>query len=63
LYAVGLLWAGLTLAFEIALGRLVFHYAWVQIFADHNLLQGGLMGIGLTLLILAPSLPAKIQKI
>lgn len=60
---IGCLWMGLTLAFEIALGRLAFGYSWARIFADYNVLQGGLMGFGLILLVLAPLLAAKIRDL
>ncbi|MGB5631368.1 MAG: hypothetical protein WBM86_01145, partial [Waterburya sp.] len=50
---VGVLWLLLTVVFEIVLGRLILGYSWSQIGADYNLLQGGLMPIGLVLLVLA----------
>jgi len=45
--------------FEIGLGRFVFAYSWEQIAADYNLLQGGLMPIGLVLLVLSPFIATK----
>jgi hypothetical protein len=60
---VGVLWLLLTVTFEIVLGRLIFGYSWSQITADYNLLQGGLMPIGLVLLILAPFIAAKIRGV
>lgn len=51
---IGILWAGLTFAFEIGLGRLIFGYSWAQILSDYNLSQGGLMAIGLGLMMLSP---------
>jgi hypothetical protein len=61
LLGVGLLWALLTFAFEIALGRMVFGYSWEQIMADYNLRQGGLMPFGLAWLALAPPIAARIR--
>lgn len=60
---VGVLWMLLTVTFEMVLGRLILGYSWSQIAADYNLLQGGLMPIGLVLLIVAPSIAAKIRGV
>ncbi|MBI5179510.1 MAG: hypothetical protein HZA04_09675 [Nitrospinae bacterium] len=49
---VGLLWAILTVAFDIGLGR-AFRFTWKRILSDFNLFQGGLMPIGLVLMALA----------
>lgn len=54
--SIGLLWAGLTLAFEVGLGRWVFDYSWGQIWADYDLARGGLMPLGLGLMALSPML-------
>ncbi len=61
LLGVGVLWLLLTVAFELALGRFILGYSWERIAADYNLLQGGLMPIGLVLLTLAPLIAAKIR--
>lgn len=61
LLGVGVLWLLLTVAFELALGRFILGYSWERIAADYNLLQGGLMPIGLVLLTLAPVVAAKIR--
>jgi hypothetical protein len=60
---IGVLWLLLTVVFEMVLGRLIFDYSWSQIAADYNLLQGGLMPIGLVLLTLAPFIAAKIRGV
>jgi hypothetical protein len=52
----------LTIAFEICLGRFILGYSWEQIAADYNLLQGGLMPLGLVWLILAPLIATKIRS-
>lgn len=61
LLGVGLLWLGLTIGFEILLGRLVMGLSWERIGSDYNLLQGGLMPIGLLFLTLSPLIAAKIR--
>jgi hypothetical protein len=63
LLGIGILWAGLTLAFEIGLGRFVLGYSWAQIAADYQLLHGGLMLIGLVWVALSPLMAAKIWGI
>ena len=60
---VGVLWMLLTVTYEMVLGRLILGYSWSQIAADYNLLQGGLMPIGLVLLTLAPAIAAKIRGV
>lgn len=63
LLSIGLAWLLLTVLFEIGLGRFVLAYSWEQIAADYNLLQGGLMPIGLVLLVLSPFIATKIRGI
>jgi hypothetical protein len=63
LLGVGLLWLLLTVGFEISLGRFILGYSWERIAADYNLLQNGLMSIGLVLFTLAPLIAAKIQGV
>jgi hypothetical protein len=63
LFNVGGLWVGLTVGFEIALGRLIFGYSWQRILADYNLFQGRLMLLGLILLIFAPWIATRLRKI
>src|SRR5688500_5722767 len=47
LLLVGLVWLGLTLLFEVGLGRIVLGYPWERIFSDYNVLRGGLLPFGL----------------
>jgi hypothetical protein len=61
LWEIGLLWLGLTVGFEIVLGRFVMGLSWKRIASDYNLLQGGLMPLGLLVLTLSPLIAAKIQ--
>lgn len=63
LLGVGGLWMGLTLAFEVFLGRVILNYSWGQITADYDVRQGGLMTFGLLWVALAPLIAAKIQGV
>ncbi len=54
LIAVGSFWVALMLAFELALGRLVFGYAWSRLAEDFDIANGGLLGLGLIVLAFAP---------
>jgi hypothetical protein len=62
LFAVGLMWLALTLAFELLLGRFVFGYSWERLASDFNLLEGSLLPIGLLVLMLSPIIAAKIRS-
>lgn len=62
LLKIGALWAILTLAFEIGLGRLILGYSWERVLSDYNLSQGGLMAIGLVFLTFAPLIAAKLRN-
>ena len=61
LLRIGCLWVVLTLAFEIGLGRLVMGYSWERIISDYNIVQGGLLSIGMVLLLFAPVVSAKMR--
>lgn len=56
---IGALWAALTFAFELTLGRLVFDLSWDRLLADYRLSEGGLMPLGLAVLVLSPWLAAR----
>ncbi|MFN7928007.1 MAG: hypothetical protein U0Y68_08670 [Blastocatellia bacterium] len=55
---VGIFWMLLTATFEFGLGLWVMGYSWARMWEDYNLARGGLMGLGLLFLLLAPSLAA-----
>lgn len=59
LWQIGWLWLVLTLVFEFSLGVFVLGYSWERMWADYNLLKGGLMGLGLVWLLFAPLLAAR----
>lgn len=60
--SVGLLWLILMLSFDISLGRFVMHASWERISSDFNLRRGGLLGIGMFVLLAAPTLAAKLRQ-
>lgn len=61
--AVGTLWLVTMLAFEISLGRFVFHATWAKIGADFDLRRGGLLGFGMLVLFLAPLLTGRLHRL
>jgi len=63
LIAVGILWLTLTLLFEIGLGHFAFGYSWERIGEDYNILNGGLLPVGLLALMLSPLIAAKMRRI
>jgi hypothetical protein len=58
---VGGMWLLATVAFEVAFGRLVMGLTWERIIADYNLLEGGLMPLGLVILFFSPMISAKLK--
>lgn len=54
--SVGLLWLGLTVAFEFLFGHYVAGHPWSRLFQDYNLLAGRLWLLVLLWLTLAPYL-------
>ena len=54
LLGVGLLWAVLTVLFEIGLGRLVLGLPWERITEDYDVTRGGFMGVGLLFMAAVP---------
>lgn len=66
LLAVGLLWAALTFAFEVAVGRLAIGLSAEELrgrmMEDYDPSGGGLMGFGLVVLVVSPSLAWKFRQ-
>ena len=60
---IGLMWLGLTLAFEWLFGWFVMGYSWERLASDYNLLRGGLLPIGLLVLAVAPLVAAKVRGV
>ena len=61
LLVIGAMWVALTLAFEIGLGRLG-GYSWTRIASDYNLLQGGLLPIGLGVMAMSPWIASRFRR-
>lgn len=57
--AVGGLWIGLTLGFEIFLGRFILDLSWERIYSDYDMANGGLMLFGMLVMLFAPLIAAK----
>lgn len=53
-WAVGLAWLGLMFAFELWVGRGLFHASWSRVFAEFDLRRGGWLGFGMLVLAAAP---------
>jgi hypothetical protein len=62
LVLVGFMWMGLTIAYELALGRFAFHLSWAAIASDFKLSQGSLLPIGLLFLMFSPLLAARLRR-
>ncbi len=60
---VGSIWLALTVAFEVLFGRYMIGLSWQRILSDYNLLQGGLMPVGLLILFFSPIIGLKIRDI
>lgn len=63
LLAVGVLWAVLMLAFDVALARWVFGFSWVRVAEDFDPRQGGFLGIGMVAMVGAPWLAARLRHL
>ncbi len=57
------MWAGLTLAFEILFGRFVVGASWERLLSDYNVLEGGLMPLGMIFLALSPWVAGKVRGV
>ena len=61
LLCVGSIWLALTLVFEFTFGRWVLGRPWDDLWLDFEIWRGGLFGIGLLFLTLAPLLAARLR--
>jgi hypothetical protein len=61
LLLIGFTWVVLTIAYELALGRLAFHRSWSEIIADFDVFDGRLFPIGLLFLMFSPLLAARLR--
>jgi hypothetical protein len=62
LVLVGFTWMVLTIAYELALARFVFHLSWAEIASDFNLSQGSLLPIGLLFLMFSSLLATRLRR-
>lgn len=61
LLTVGFIWLMLIVAFEVLFGRFVVGLTWERLAADCNLLNGGLMPLGLLVLFFSPMIAVKLR--
>ncbi len=61
LFAVGGMWAALTLAFEFGIGYFAFGYTRERMLEDYDVSRGGLMGFGIVYMVFAPYLAARVR--
>ena len=57
----GVLWLGLTVLFEIGLGRFVLGYSWERLFEDYDLSRGGLLLPALAFLAGSPLIATRLR--
>ncbi|QDU80482.1 hypothetical protein Pla110_22120 [Polystyrenella longa] len=62
LLLVGMIWLILTVSFEVLFGRFVAGLSWKQLSSSYNLLEGGLMPMGLIFLFFSPMIAASLRK-
>jgi hypothetical protein len=62
LLTIGVLWVGLTLFFEVGLGRVVAGYSWERIASDYNMWRGGLLPLGMAVMLLSPLIASKLRR-
>jgi hypothetical protein len=60
-WAVGVIWVGLTLAFEFLAGHYVFHNAWSQLLEDYNVIRGRIWILILITTLVSPRLCAGLR--
>lgn len=61
-YKIGFVWLMIMLGLDIYFGRYVFKFKWSKIFDDFNPLKGNLLGVGMLLLFLSPSIVFWMQQ-
>ncbi len=61
LLIVGAIWLVLTVTFEVLFGRFVAGLSWERIASDYNMLNGGLMPLGLLALVFSPLIAWKLR--
>lgn len=59
---IGLIWLGLTIAFEFLFGHYVAGHPWSKLFQDYNILAGRVWAVVLLWVALAPYLFYRLQR-
>ena len=62
-WVIGLIWLGLTLAFEFLVGHYVFGTTWEALLADYNILEGRLWILVLAAALIAPPMMFRLQAV
>jgi len=57
----GALWLALMLIFDVAIGRLVFHFSWQRIISDFDVTKGNFLAVGMAVLFFTPLIVAKLN--
>lgn len=60
---IGTVWLILMICFEIYLARFVFKMRWKKFLDNFNIFKGGLLGLGMLALLLAPLIVAKLKRL
>lgn len=63
LLGVGLIWAVLTVLFELGIGLLLFHYSLDRIVAEYLPWRSGLMLLGILWLAASPLMAARVRRV
>lgn len=62
-WAVGVIWVGLTIAFEFLAGHYVFHHPWSRLTEDYNIGRGRIWILVLITTLVAPRLCAGMRSL
>ena len=63
LFAIGVAWLGLTIAFEFAVGHFALQRSWEDIASDFNPSEGHMFPIGLAILTFTPLIAAGLRGV
>jgi hypothetical protein len=61
LFAIGAMWAALTLAFEFGIGYFALGYTRDRLLEDYDVSRGGLMAFGMVYMVFVPYLARRIR--
>jgi hypothetical protein len=60
---IGVMWLGLTLAFEFLVGHYVFGQSWRKLLEDYDIMRGRIWVLVLLLVLFAPLLTARSRRL